>query len=121
MEPELHLQRADHAWPRSFGVEGRGQFYETVGALRDVVQNHLLQVVALLAMEPPAGADAASLRDEKTKLFRQIRTVDAAPRSCAASTGGYRTRRASRPAPTSRPTPPSASRSTRGAGPACPG
>jgi glucose-6-phosphate 1-dehydrogenase len=61
-----------------FGVESRGRFYETVGALRDVVQNHLLQVVALLAMEPPVGADASALRDERTKLFRQIRTVDAA-------------------------------------------
>ena len=59
-----------------FGVEGRGRFYETVGALRDVVQNHLLQVVALLAMEPPAGADADALRDERGKLFRQIRTVE---------------------------------------------
>ena len=63
----------------SFGVEGRGRFYETVGALRDVVQNHILQVVALLAMEPPVGSDADSLRDERTKLFRQIRTVE--PRS----------------------------------------
>jgi glucose-6-phosphate 1-dehydrogenase len=62
----------------SFGVEGRGRFYESVGALRDVVQNHLLQVVALLAMEPPAGADAAALRDERGKLFRQIRTVEPA-------------------------------------------
>jgi glucose-6-phosphate 1-dehydrogenase len=61
-----------------FGVQGRGRFYESVGALRDVVQNHLLQVVALLAMEPPAGSDADSLRDERTKLFRQIRTVDPA-------------------------------------------
>ena len=59
-----------------FGVDGRGRFYESVGALRDVVQNHLLQVVALLAMEPPAGADAGALRDERRKLFRQIRTVE---------------------------------------------
>jgi glucose-6-phosphate 1-dehydrogenase len=58
-----------------FGMEGRGRFYESVGALRDVVQNHLLQVVALLAMEPPAGNDEAALRDEKVKLFRQIRTL----------------------------------------------
>ena len=49
----------------AFGVEERGRFYESVGALRDVVQNHLLQVVALLAMEPPAGADAGALRDER--------------------------------------------------------
>jgi glucose-6-phosphate 1-dehydrogenase len=62
----------------SFGVEGRGRFYESVGALRDVVQNHLLQVVALLAMEPPAGADASALRDERSKLFRQVRTVEPA-------------------------------------------
>ncbi len=61
-----------------FGVEGRGRFYESVGALRDVVQNHLLQVVALLAMEPPAGADEEALRDERSKLFRQIRTVEPA-------------------------------------------
>ena len=61
-----------------FGVEGRGRFYESVGALRDVVQNHLLQVVALLAMEPPAGADATALRDERSKLLRQIRTVEPA-------------------------------------------
>jgi len=59
-----------------FGVEGRGSFYESVGALRDVVQNHLLQVVALLAMEPPAGADSTALRDERSKLLRQIRTVE---------------------------------------------
>jgi glucose-6-phosphate 1-dehydrogenase len=61
-----------------FGVESRGRFYESVGALRDVVQNHLLQIVALLAMEPPAAADEAALRDERSKLFRQIRTVDPA-------------------------------------------
>jgi glucose-6-phosphate 1-dehydrogenase len=61
-----------------FGVGSRGSFYESVGALRDVVQNHLLQIVALMAMEPPAGSDAAALRDEKVKLFRQIRSFDPA-------------------------------------------
>jgi glucose-6-phosphate 1-dehydrogenase len=59
----------------SFGVEGRGAFYEEVGALRDVVQNHLLQVVALLAMEPPVGVAADDLRDEKAKVFRAMQTV----------------------------------------------
>jgi glucose-6-phosphate 1-dehydrogenase len=58
-----------------FGVGTRGRFYETVGALRDVVQNHLLQIVALLAMEPPAGSDASAMQDEKVKLFRQIAAV----------------------------------------------
>ena len=59
-----------------FGVGSRGTFYESVGALRDVVQNHLLQIVALMAMEPPAGSDAASLRDERVKLLRQVRAFD---------------------------------------------
>ena len=58
-----------------FGVGSRGKFYESVGALRDVVQNHLLQVVGLLAQEPPAGADAQALRDEKVKVFRQVRAI----------------------------------------------
>ncbi|MCC2112801.1 MAG: glucose-6-phosphate dehydrogenase, partial [Hyphomicrobiales bacterium] len=58
-----------------FGVAGRGGFYEEVGALRDVVQNHLLQVVALLAMECPIGSDATHLRDEKVKVFNAIRPL----------------------------------------------
>ncbi len=61
-----------------FGVKGRGRFYESVGALRDVVQNHLLQIVALLAMEPPVSADADALADERLRLFRQVRTIDPA-------------------------------------------
>jgi glucose-6-phosphate 1-dehydrogenase len=56
----------------AFGVEGRGGFYDSVGAVRDVVQNHLLQVVALLAMEPPVDADPDSLRDEKVKVFKAM-------------------------------------------------
>ena len=59
----------------SFGVGSRGKFYEEVGAIRDVVQNHLLQVVAHLAMEPPIAADADSLRDEKVKVFKAMRTA----------------------------------------------
>ena len=62
----------------SFGVEGRGPFYESVGALRDVVQNHLLQVVTLLAMEPPVSKDADSLHDEKVKVFKASRPLDPA-------------------------------------------
>jgi glucose-6-phosphate 1-dehydrogenase len=61
-----------------FGVETRGRFYESVGALRDVFQNHLLQVVALLAMEPPVSADETALADEKIRLWRQIRAIDPA-------------------------------------------
>jgi glucose-6-phosphate 1-dehydrogenase len=59
----------------AFGVEGRGRFYEEVGAVRDVVQNHLLQVVANLAMEPPIGEGSEPLRDEKVKVFRAIRPL----------------------------------------------
>lgn len=59
----------------AFGVEGRGRFYEEVGAVRDVVQNHLLQVVANLAMEPPIGTGSEPLRDEKVKVFRSIRPL----------------------------------------------
>lgn len=59
-----------------FGVEGRGRFYEEVGAIRDVIQNHLLQVTALVAMEPPIGADPDSLRDEKAKVLKAVRPLD---------------------------------------------
>jgi glucose-6-phosphate 1-dehydrogenase len=59
----------------AFGVEGRGRFYEEVGAVRDVVQNHLLQVVANLAMEPPIGEGGEPLRDEKLKVFRAVRPL----------------------------------------------
>jgi glucose-6-phosphate 1-dehydrogenase len=60
----------------AFGVEGRGAFYDGVGALRDVVQNHLLEIVALLAMEPPVGNSAESWRDEKTKVLKAMRPMD---------------------------------------------
>ena len=56
----------------NFGVAGRGRFYDETGAIRDVVQNHLLQVVALLAMEPPTSMYVESLRDEIVKVFRVI-------------------------------------------------
>ncbi len=62
----------------SFGIGGRGRFYEEVGALRDVVQNHLFQVVTLVAMEPPVAADADALRDEKVKVLRATRSLDPA-------------------------------------------
>ena len=58
-----------------FGVEGRGAFSDSVGALRDVVQNHLLQVATLLAMEPPNGSDADALHDEKVKVLRAMRPL----------------------------------------------
>ena len=56
----------------SFGVQGRGRFYEEAGAIRDVIQNHMLQVVGFLAMEPPATTYHESIRDEQVKIFRTI-------------------------------------------------
>jgi glucose-6-phosphate 1-dehydrogenase len=58
------------------GLEGRGEFYDGVGALRDMVQNHMLQLLALVAMEPPAKFDAAAVRDEKVKVLRALRPLD---------------------------------------------
>ncbi|MCA9640206.1 MAG: glucose-6-phosphate dehydrogenase [Polyangiaceae bacterium] len=58
-----------------FGVQGRGSFYEEAGAIRDVVQNHLMQVVGFLAMEPPATTYNEALRDELVKVFRQVRPL----------------------------------------------
>ncbi len=61
----------------SFGVQGRGAFYEEAGAIRDVIQNHLFQILANLAMEPPAGTDSESVRDEKVKVLKAIRPLAA--------------------------------------------
>ncbi len=62
----------------SFGVEGRGGFYEEAGVIRDVVQNHLLQIVGYLAMEPPSSAWQEALRDEQAKVLRTIRPLSPA-------------------------------------------
>ena len=66
----VHITMAE-----SFGVEGRGAFYEETGVIRDVVQNHLLQIVGYLAMEPPSAAWREALRDEQAKVLRTIRPL----------------------------------------------
>ena len=73
-----------------FGVAGRGKFYEEVGAIRDVVQNHLLEVVTLLAMEPPVNASGEALRDEKVKVLKATRPVSPAD-VVRGQFAGYRT------------------------------
>ena len=60
--------RSRSRWPRAWGSSTAGGFYETAGALRDIVQNHVMQVLALTLMEPPTGMDAEHIRDEKVKL-----------------------------------------------------
>src|SRR6266536_3523261 len=70
-----HVASVQVTMAEDFGVEGRGRFYEETGALRDVIQNHLFQVVALLAMEPPAATGPDPLRDEKVKVFRTMRPL----------------------------------------------
>jgi glucose-6-phosphate 1-dehydrogenase len=70
-----YVKNIEITMAESFGVQGRGKFYEEAGAIRDVVQNHLLQVVALLTGEPPAKMSTESIRDERAKLLRSIRTL----------------------------------------------
>ncbi|MBU6249200.1 MAG: glucose-6-phosphate dehydrogenase [Xanthomonadaceae bacterium] len=70
-----YVQSVQITMAEDFGVQGRGAFYEEAGAIRDVVQNHLLQVTALLAMDAPVGHDAASLQAEKLRLFRGMRPL----------------------------------------------
>jgi glucose-6-phosphate 1-dehydrogenase len=73
-----HVSAVQITMAEDFGVEDRGAFYDPVGALRDVVQNHLLQVLALIAMEPPVGSGADDLRDKKAEVFRSMPAADPA-------------------------------------------
>ncbi len=68
-----HVESVQITMAEQIGVEGRGRLYEELGAVRDVVQNHLLQVLAILAMEPPVGTGAEAMRDEKMKVLRAVR------------------------------------------------
>src|SRR6266446_433874 len=63
------------SWAASIGIEERAGYYDSAGAMRDIVQNHLLQLLALVAMEPPSAFDDRSVRDEKVKVLRALRRI----------------------------------------------
>jgi len=70
-----HIESVQVTMAEDFGVQGRGAFYDGVGTIRDVVQNHLFQLIANLAMEPPARRDSESIRDEKVKVLKAMRPL----------------------------------------------
>jgi glucose-6-phosphate 1-dehydrogenase len=72
-----HVESVQITMAEDFGVQGRGAFYDQTGAIRDVVQNHLFQVLANLAMEPPVRTDSETIRDEKVKVLKAIRPLEA--------------------------------------------
>jgi glucose-6-phosphate 1-dehydrogenase len=91
-EPLWNAAHIDHVQitvAETVGLEGRAEFYESAGALRDMVQNHMLQLLALVAMEPPSDFSAAAVRDEKVKVLRAIRPITAADVEASTVTGQY--------------------------------
>ena len=78
-EPVWDSAHVDHVQitvAEKVGVEGRGGYYDTSGALRDMIQNHMLQLLCLVAMEPPSAMEADALRDEKLKVLRALKPID---------------------------------------------
>ena len=78
-----YVENVQITMAESFGVDGRGKFYEETGVIRDVIQNHLFQVLSLLAMEPPSSIGAEAIRDEQAKVLRTVGRRD--PTWCSAS------------------------------------
>jgi glucose-6-phosphate 1-dehydrogenase len=72
-----HVDTVEITMAESFGVRGRGRFYDETGAIRDVIQNHLLQLVAILAMDPPVGEDVEAIRDAKVRILKAVAPLDA--------------------------------------------
>jgi len=84
-----HIDHVQISVAETFGLEGRGDYYDGAGALRDMVQNHMLQLLALVAMEPPTNFDATAVRDEKVKILRSLRPISAADVATHIVTGQY--------------------------------
>src|SRR5205807_3868091 len=73
-----YIESVQITMAENFGVSGRGKFYEEAGAIRDVVQNHMLQLVAQIAMEAPSREDSDAIRDEKAMILKAVRPLDPA-------------------------------------------
>ena len=84
-----HIDHIQITVAETVGLEGRAEFYESAGALRDMVQNHMLQLLALVAMEPPSDFNATAVRDEKVKVLRALRPITAADVEANTVTGQY--------------------------------
>ena len=84
-----HIDHVQITVAETIGLEGREDYYDGAGALRDMVQNHMLQLLALVAMEPPADFDATSIRDEKVKVLRTLRPIGADDVGNQVVTGQY--------------------------------
>ncbi|HEU5285231.1 MAG TPA: glucose-6-phosphate dehydrogenase [Sphingomicrobium sp.] len=84
-----HIDHVQISVAETVGIEGRGDYYDGAGALRDMVQNHMLQLLALVAMEPPTNFDATAVRDEKVKVLRSLRRPAADTIAAHIVTGQY--------------------------------